>query len=98
MKKIAFAFDVVLGVLFNVVDLLVFEFFLHRTARVVVPLASLGKVHVQAIHANDRAFNWLGLKRLPSGRFLLSSPMSMLAAAIFWFLCLIVFFVLTRGI
>jgi hypothetical protein len=82
----------------GILDLLVFELLLHRTARIVVPLLSFGKVEVEEIYTSDIAFNWRGLKRLPSGRFLLSSTMSMLASAIFWMLCLIAYLVVTRGV
>jgi hypothetical protein len=97
MKKIGLAFDAAAGVVLNILDLLIFELFLHRTARVVVPLLSIGRIQVQEIYTDDIAFNWLGLKRLPSGRFLLSSSMSNLAGAVFWFLCLAIFLLVTRG-
>ncbi|WP_141690284.1 MULTISPECIES: hypothetical protein [unclassified Ensifer] len=96
MKKIALAFDVVVGTIFNLIDLLIFEFLLHRTARVIVPLVSFGKIEVEDIHAVPTGFNWLGLKRRDDGRYVLNSTMSMLAAAIFWLLCLVVYFAFTR--
>ena len=92
MKKIGLALEAVAGVVLNILDLLIFEFVLHRTARVVVPLASFGKLQVQEIYADETAFNWLGLKRLSSGRFLLNSTMSKLAGAVFWFVCLAIIF------
>lgn len=98
MKKIGLAFDAVVGVILNVIDLLVIEFFLHRTARIVVPLLSFGRIKVEEIYTDDIAFNWLGLKRLPSGRFLLSSLMSKLAGTLFWLLCLAAYLVFTRGV
>ncbi|WP_026621298.1 hypothetical protein M728_001867 [Ensifer sp. WSM1721] len=96
MKKMGLAFDAVAGVVLNILDLLIFELFLHRTARVVVPLLSLGKIQVQEIYAEDIAFNWLGLKRMPSDHLLLSSSMSKLAGVVFWFLCLAIFLLGTR--
>lgn len=96
MKKVGLAFDAVAGVVLNIVDLLIFEFFLHRTARMVVPLASLGKLQARKIYADDTGFSWLGLKRLQSGSFLLSSSMSKFASTVFWFLCLALFILGTR--
>lgn len=93
MKKVGLAFDAGAGVVLNIFDLLIFEFFLHRTARMVVPLASLGKLQ---IYADDTGFSWLGLKRLQSGSFLLSSSMSKFASTVFWFLCLALFILGTR--
>ncbi|HXV31059.1 MAG TPA: hypothetical protein VD840_12075 [Sinorhizobium sp.] len=98
MKKIGVAFAAILSAMFGILDLLLFELLLHRTARVVVPLVSFGKLEVEEIYTDDITFNWLGLKRLPSGRFLLSSTMSMLASAIFWMLCLIAYLAFTRGV
>lgn len=97
MKKIGLAFDVVVGTIFNLIDVLIFEFLLHRTARVIVPLISFGRIEVEDIYAANTGFNWLGLKHRDDGRYLLNSTMSMVAAAIFWLLCLVVFFAFTRG-
>ncbi|MBP1882395.1 hypothetical protein [Sinorhizobium mexicanum] len=98
MKKIGFAFDAVVGLILNILDLLIFEFLLHRTARIVVPLVSFGRVKVEEIYTDDIAFNWLGFKRLPSGPFLLSSTMSKFAGALFWLLCLVAYLSFTRGV
>lgn len=97
MKKIGLAFDVIVGTIFNLIDVLIFEFLLHRTARVIVPLISFGRIEVENIYAANTGFNWLGLKRGNDGRYLLNSTMSMVAAAIFWLLCLIVVLAFTRG-
>ncbi len=96
MKKIGFALDLVASFICNMIDFLVFEFLLHRTARIVVPLFSFGTVKVEEIYTDIDGFNWLGFKRLPSGHLLLNSTMSMLAGAVFWLLCLIAHLSLTR--
>lgn len=96
MKKMAVALDVAVCFILNIIDLLIFDFLLHRTARIVVPLFSFGVVEVEAIYADINGFNWLGFKRLPCGRLLLNSTMSMLAGAVFWLLCLLAYLSVTR--
>ncbi|MCA1440327.1 hypothetical protein I6F07_08900 [Ensifer sp. IC4062] len=98
MRKIFLAFDVILSSVLGILDLLIFDFFLHRTARIIVPLVSFGRFEVEKIYSADIDFNWLGLKRLPSGRFLLNSTMSMFAGAVFWLLCLVAYLAFMRGV
>ena len=52
MKKMAVALDVAVCFILNILDLLIFDFLLHRTARIVVPLFSFGVVEVEAIYAD----------------------------------------------
>jgi hypothetical protein len=62
------------------VDLLVVDFLLevigHTTARVLLPLASLGKIRVQGVSSAEGGFNWLGFKRGPDGSLLCESSMA----------------------
>ncbi|OAP34141.1 hypothetical protein ATB98_22645 [Sinorhizobium saheli] len=60
------------------------------------PWRATANFKFRKIYADDTGFSWLGLKRLPSGRFLLSSSMSKFASAVFWFLCLALFILGTR--
>ncbi|WP_429172425.1 hypothetical protein [Ensifer sp. LBL] len=64
----------------------------------IVPLFSFGRVQVENIYASGTGFNWLGLKRQENGSYLLSSGMGTLLAALFWGLCLIAYFAVTRGL
>ncbi|HEV7321569.1 MAG TPA: hypothetical protein VGO04_23440 [Ensifer sp.] len=97
MKKVRVALDAVVGIVLNILDIIVLGFLLHRVARLIVPLFSFGRVQVEDVYASGSDFNWLGLKREQDGRLLLNSDMSMVAAALFWVLCLIAYLAVTRG-
>jgi hypothetical protein len=97
MKKVGVALDAIAGIVLNILDIIVLGFLLHRVARLIVPLFSFGRVQVEDIYASGTGFNWLGLKRQEDGRLLLNSDMSMVAAALFWVLCLIAYLAVTRG-
>ncbi|MDX3925925.1 MAG: hypothetical protein QHC90_09010 [Shinella sp.] len=40
----------------------------YTTARLVLPLITLGKVRVQSLSSTETGFNWLGFKRVPMAR------------------------------
>ena len=97
MKKVGVALDAIAGIVLDILDIIVVGFLLHRVARLIVPLFSFGRVQVEDIYASGTGFNWLGLKRQENGSYLLSSGMGTLLAALFWVLCLIAYFAVTRG-
>lgn len=96
MKKVGVALDAIAGIVLDILDIIV-GFLLHRVARVLVPLFSFGRIKVEDLYAAGTGFNWLGLKRQENGSYLLSSGMGTLLAALFWVLCLIAYFAVTRG-
>ncbi|OHV81963.1 hypothetical protein LCM4579_18445 [Ensifer sp. LCM 4579] len=48
----------------------------YTTARLVLPLITLGKVRVQSVSSTETGFNWLGFKRVPDGSLICQSPMA----------------------
>lgn len=97
MKKVGAALDAIAGIVLDILDIIVVGFLLHRVARVLVPLFSFGKIQVEDLYAAGTGFNWLGLKHQEDGRYLLSSGMSTLFAALFWVLCLVAYLTITHG-
>jgi hypothetical protein len=91
-------FDTAFWLALDNIGLLVFEFFLYGTARVVVPLLSFGRLVVDDFYLEDKGFNWFGLKRREDGRYLVNSDISKLAAVVFWVLCALAYVVFTRGL
>lgn len=48
----------------------------YTTARLVLPLITLGKVRVQPVSSSETGFNWLGFKRFPDGSLICQAPMA----------------------
>jgi hypothetical protein len=62
-----------------------------------VPALSFGRIAVDDFYLEMSGFNWLGLRRLESGRYLMNSDVSKLVAVVFWVLCLLAYVGFTRG-
>lgn len=45
----------------------------YATARILLPILTLGRVRVDALLHTETGFNWLGFKRLPDGILLCDS-------------------------
>ncbi|MXN64717.1 hypothetical protein GR183_07350 [Stappia sp. GBMRC 2046] len=63
----------------------------YWTARLIVPMASFGRIQVQTMSSNERGFNTLGLKRRPGGTFLLQDTVAGWVGCGFWLLALAVY-------
>lgn len=96
-RKKLFALDVAFSAITNLFELLVVEFFLHGTARIIVPLLSFGRIVVGDFYLEEFGFNWFGLKRREDGRYQMSSDASKVAAVVFWVLCLAAYALYARG-
>lgn len=62
----------------------------YTTARLVLPLITLGKVRVQSISSTETGFNWLGFKRVPDGSLICQAPMAGWIGLIPWVLVVVV--------
>lgn len=67
----------------------------HTTARLVLPIITLGKVRVQSITSAERGFNWLGFKRNSDGSLICQAPMAGLIGLLLWML--IIIFIVTSA-
>ncbi|ASR08881.1 hypothetical protein CHY08_18260 [Rhizobium leguminosarum bv. viciae] len=61
----------------------------YSTARLVLPIITLGKVRVQSITSAERGFNWLGFKRNRDGSLICQGPMAGLIGLLLWTLAII---------
>lgn len=48
----------------------------YTTARVFLPLVSLGKIRVQTVSSSEGGFNWLGFKRTSEGVLICETSMA----------------------
>ncbi|OOO17959.1 hypothetical protein EFR00_32715 [Rhizobium sophoriradicis] len=48
----------------------------YTTARLMLPLITLGKVRVQSVSSTETGFNRLGFKRVPDGSLICQAPMA----------------------
>ncbi|MBM3091625.1 hypothetical protein GFB56_12460 [Ensifer sp. T173] len=69
------------------------ELFGYTTARLVLPIITLGKVRVQPIASADRGFSWLGFKRVADGSLMCRADMAGLIGVLLWLLTAVLFFV-----
>lgn len=65
----------------------------YWTARLIVPLASFGRIEVQTMSSNERGFNSFGLKRKANGKYLLQDTAAGWIGCGFWLLALVVYLV-----
>lgn len=61
----------------------------YTTARLVLPIITLGKVRVESITSAERGFTWLGFKRNRDGSLICQAPMAGLIGLLLWILVLI---------
>lgn len=62
----------------------------YTTARIVLPLITLGKVRVERLSSTETGFNWFGFKRAPDGALLCQAPMAGWIGLIPWVLAVMV--------
>ncbi|MDR6587625.1 hypothetical protein [Agrobacterium tumefaciens] len=72
-----------------IVDI-IFEVIGYTTARLVLPIITLGKVRVEPITSAERGFNWLGFKRNRDGSLICQAPMAGLIGLLLWTLVLMI--------
>ncbi|KOF17898.1 hypothetical protein AC244_16190 [Ensifer adhaerens] len=77
---------------YDLIDVLL-ELFGYTTARLVLPIITLGKVRVQSITSAERGFNWLGFKRVEDGSLICHADMAGFIGVMLWLLVALLFFV-----
>ena len=48
----------------------------YTTARILLPIVSLGNLRVEQVSSNETGFNWAGFKRGENGGFMCQAPMA----------------------
>ncbi|QRY68756.1 hypothetical protein JVX98_10935 [Ensifer sp. PDNC004] len=56
----------------------------YTTARLVLPIITLGKVRVQPISSSERGFNWLGFKRARDGSLMCHMDLAGMIGVCLW--------------
>jgi len=64
----------------------------YTTARLLLPIISLGSIRVQTVSSDETGFNWFGFKRLEGGGFVCQAPMAGWIGLIPWTLMFIAMF------
>ncbi|MCP4618674.1 MAG: hypothetical protein GY844_19845 [Bradyrhizobium sp.] len=63
----------------------------YGTARVILPVVSFGKVHVESLSDWDNEFNWLSCRRIGDGQIEVESTVAGWIGLLIYFICLAVF-------
>lgn len=56
----------------------------YTTARLVLPIITLGKVRVQRISSPERGFSWLGFKRAGDGSLICHADLAGVIGVFIW--------------
>ena len=71
-----------------VLDLL-FDWLGYRTARLFLPIFTLGRARADEFTSSRPSFNWLGVQRDSGGKLLFSATMAGWIGVLFWILLLV---------